>query len=397
MKNKLKRIFGQPSWRVTTRGVDAYVTETGGHLGPVTFRIGGKEIQPFAIAPWAEETVPETFPALLKVLRGDFFCMPFGNNTRAFKGEHHPPHGETANARWRFESTGAGSLHLSLKPKVRSGRVDKHIFLCPGHTAIYQRHIISGMTGPMCFGHHPILRFPDAPGSGRLSTSGFLRGHVAPVPFEEPEKHGYCCLMSGSEFRSLEKVRMQDGGYADLSDYPARRGFEDLVVLETDPRPALAWSAVTFPTERYVWFTLKDSRVLRYTVLWLSNGGRYYAPWNGRHVNVMGVEEVTSYFQYGLADSAEENPLTRKGKPTCHRFHAGKPLAVNFVMAVAAIPAGFDRVKTIIPEPNRHSVLLTSHSGKSVSVPLALEFLETNPDGNSSSPFELRSEQHETC
>ncbi len=378
MKNKLKKILGQPSWRVTTPEVDAYVTETGGHLGPVTFRIGGKEIQPFAIAPWADEKVPATLPPLLKVLRGDFFCLPFGNNTTAFKGEHHPPHGETANARWRFESAGASSLHLSLKTKVRSGKVDKHIVLNPGQTAVYQRHIISGMTGPMCFGHHPILKFPDAPGCARISTSGFLKGHVAPLPFEKPEGKGYSSLKSGSEFRSLEKVRLQDGGWTDVSSYPARRGFEDLVMLETDPRPAFAWTAVTFPAQRYVWFTLKDPRVLRYTILWLSNGGRYFAPWNGRHVNVMGVEEATSYFHYGIAESAGKNPLVSKGKPTTHCLQADRPMAVNLVMAVAAIPAGFDRVKSIVPAANRQSVRLTSHSGKSVSVPLALEFLQTN-------------------
>ncbi|MEP6664344.1 MAG: hypothetical protein ABJC04_11850, partial [Verrucomicrobiota bacterium] len=135
------------------------------------------------------------------------------------------------------------------------------------------------------------------------------------------------------------------------------------------------WTAVTFPTKGYVWFALKDSCVLRQTILWLSNGGRRYAPWNRRHVNVMGLEEVTSYFHYGLAESAKKNPLTAKGAQTCYHLQTKKPLVVNYIMAVAAIPSGFDRVAKISPSFDQQSVQLISRSGQSVSVPVALEFL----------------------
>ena len=61
----------------------------------------------------------------------------------------------------------ATTLHLSLRTRVRSGRVDKRVTLRAGQTAIYQEHIISGMTGPMNPGHHSTLQFPDRPGAGR--------------------------------------------------------------------------------------------------------------------------------------------------------------------------------------------------------------------------------------
>ena len=32
-----KTILGQPSWRVASKNVEAYVTEIGGQLAPVTF------------------------------------------------------------------------------------------------------------------------------------------------------------------------------------------------------------------------------------------------------------------------------------------------------------------------------------------------------------------------
>ena len=182
-----------------------------------------------------------------------------GNNTRS--------HGETANARWQFRSletaAGRSCLHLSLATKVRPGRVDKRIWLVEGQNTVYSQHVVSGMSGPMNLGHHAMLKFPDAPGSGLVSTSRFVYGQVFPRAFEFPEHRGYSCLKPGAEFKSLEKVPTLTGETTDLTRYPARRGFEDLVMLVSDAQAPFAWTAVTFPAERYVWFALKDPRVLR--------------------------------------------------------------------------------------------------------------------------------------
>src|SRR5690242_9546807 len=86
-------IFGQPSWRLETREVTAFITELGGHVGPVTFRLGDREIQPFSIAPWYDEEIGDRYPGILRVLRGDFFCLPFGANWTEFNGEKHELHG----------------------------------------------------------------------------------------------------------------------------------------------------------------------------------------------------------------------------------------------------------------------------------------------------------------
>ena len=82
MTPKIKTIASQPSWVIRNDSVELAITQLGGHLAPVTFFSGsGKEIQPYWIAPWANEK--KKFPAeaaVLKPLRGDFFCMPFGAN-----------------------------------------------------------------------------------------------------------------------------------------------------------------------------------------------------------------------------------------------------------------------------------------------------------------------------
>jgi hypothetical protein len=378
-------VCGQPSWRIASSQVEAFVTETGGHLGPVTFDRKGRRFQPYSVAPWAEEDVDRSLPAIVQVLRGDFFCMPFGGNSTAFRGETHPVHGETANSRWRFESLqtreGRTCLHLSLRTKVRPGRVDKEISLQEGQNAIYCKDIVSGIGGPMSLGHHAMLRFPDPAGSGVLSTSPFVYGQVAPEPFELPENGGYSSLKPAARFKSLERVPTVTGQTTDLTCYPSRRGFEDLVMLASDPDLPFAWTAVVFASQRFVWFSLKDPRILRNTILWISNGGRHYAPWNGRHVSVMGLEEVTSYFHYGLAESSRRNPVSDRGLRTCIHLNPRKPLVVPYIMGVAKIPAGFDRVAAIEAADSRRGIILRSASGRQILAKVRVDFLQEKSGG----------------
>jgi len=373
-----KKSLGREAWELTSDRTQAWITRTGGHLGPVRFRLGRRHIQPLATAPWIGEKFTPPLPPLLRVMGGDFFCLPFGDNTTPHGRELHPAHGETAQSSWKLQRRfSSDHAEWSMRTKVRSGRVVKKIWLRPGQTAVYQRHEIHGMSGPMNLGHHAILQFPPDEGSGRISTSGFSFGQVYPGQFEDPARGGYSALKPGARFTSLGRVPLLAGGAADLARYPARRGFTDLVLLASRQDQPFAWTAVTFPRERYVWFALKDPRVLRQTVLWISNGGRHYPPWNGRHLATMGLEEVTSYFHEGLAESARPNALSRKGIPTCLQLHRDHPTIVNYIMAVAEIPVGFDEVKTI--QPGRSGVLLTSISGKKAGAKLSLDFLQGHP------------------
>jgi hypothetical protein len=372
-------VFGQPSLRLASANVEAFVTVLGGHLGPVTFDRKGRRLQPYSVAPWAEETVDPSLPPILRVLRGDFFCLPFGGNTTPYRRERHPVHGETANARWRFESLerrgGRTCLHLSLRTKVRPGRVDKRIWLVDGENVIYSQHVVSQMSGPMNPGHHAMLRFPAVPGSGQVTTSRFVYGQVFPQAFELAEKGGYSWLQRGAVFNSLEKVPTLDGKTADLTRYPARRGFEDLIMLVNDAKAPFAWTAVTFSQQGYAWFALKDPRILPETVFWISNGGRHYPPWSSRHVNVMGLEEVCSYFHIGLAESARKNPISAKGHPTCIALGPKKPLVVPYIMGVAKIPRGFDRVVSIQAAAGGQEVVLQAANGRRARTPVHLDFL----------------------
>jgi hypothetical protein len=377
-KAKLVTHDGQPSWRLASKDVEAYVTRMGGQLGPVIFDRNKRKISPYSVAPWCREKLAPKTPNIIRALRGDFFCMPFGGNGTIFNREKHPLHGQPANDNWKLESLtkerGETTLHLSMHTTIRPARVDKTITLVDGHPAVYSRHVISEMYGPMNFGHHAMLKFPAEENCGILSTSPIVVGQVFPSQFENPAEGGYNSLKQGATFDDLSKVPMADGGVADLTRYPARLGFEDLVMITQDRAIPLAWSAVSFPRQKYVWFALKDASVLTQTVLWMSNRGRHYAPWSGRHVGVLGIEDITGYFHYGLAESCKTNPMSQLGYPTSFAFD-GKPMMVNYIMGCARAPAGFDRVTSIEPDETGEFITIRSAGGKSIRPRIHLQFL----------------------
>lgn len=379
-KNKTVRIEGQNSWRLASDSVELFITETGGHMAPVTFKSGSHVFQPFSIAPWCNEKLdPSTLP-LIQVLRGDFFCLPFGGNATPWNGEKHPVHGQTANDKWTFVSSeqfdDASIIHLQMKTTVRPGVVDKRIALCAGQSVVYSMHAISGMSGPMSVGHHAMLKFNDSAGSGKISSSEFVHGQVLPIPFENPENGGYSTLKPGAVFDSLDKVEKIDGTFTDLSVYPARRGFDDLVAIVNKQNSSFAWTAVTFNKDKWVWLSLKNPAILPQTVFWFSNGGRHYPPWNGRHINVLGVEETASYFHFGLAESVRNNPFAKQGFVTKITLQPEKTLIIPYIMMAVKIPVGFDYVHEVEKDPDGKHLILKSKSNKIVKAPVFLDFLQ---------------------
>jgi len=376
----LRTVEGQPSYRLANAQVELFLTRLGGHLAPITFDRGDRKLRPMHVAPWAKEKLASDTPAILRALRGDFFCMPFGGNEKPYRGTTFPAHGDTANLNWqtpKIERTKPSTtLTTTLKLKSTPGQVTKQLTLIDGQNMVYQQHTLAGMTGPMSPGHHATLRFPDSTNSGLISNSGFSFGQVYPHFFEHPEQGGYQSLKLGTTFDSLDAVSRIDGSQADLSRYPARRGYEDIVLLASLPAKGydhLGWSAVAFPKERYVWFSVKDIRTLPSTVMWHSNGGRHYAPWSSRNINVLGIEEVMSYFHEGIAASAKANDLSRQGIQTHVKLKAKQPHVIRYAFGITAIPRGFDHVERLELSDDGQSVTLISRSGKQTTTGCEIE------------------------
>jgi hypothetical protein len=370
---KLETIKGQKSWILENGNIKLCLTEKGGHMAPVVFfRDTEKPVKPFYINPWAEEGLDiEGDMAALDPLRGDFFCLPFGEDN-SWNGEFHPLHGETSGSIWNISPNQKDdTIELQMNTTSRKGKIVKRIKLAEGENNLYISHVIEGFSGPAPLGHHVIF-----PGGVKkyISTSPVKFGYTAKNKKSYYEAGVYHSLASFIKFTSLEKVPTiwKDNKYADCSVFPIRRGFEDVIQLYNAPIQDFAWAAVTVPEENYLWFSLKDPQILPSTVIWMENYGEHQHPWNGRNC-CLGIEDVCSYFADGLGASVDNNFLNEEGIKTCHHLQADIPLTVNYIQGIVMIPEGFDRVKTI--EGKDDGVMITSFTGKTVFTKVDSEFL----------------------
>jgi hypothetical protein len=310
-------------------------------------------------------------------LRGDFFCLPFGGNGESYKGEKHPPHGETAGSAWSLAGVerdgSATTLSLEMTTRARAGRVVKRLSVLDGQNVIYSSHHIEGFEGATSLGHHATLAMPEKEGSFKISHSPIRFGLTNPTQFSNPANGEYQQLGVGQRFASLGAVPSIFKGAPDVdcSRLPQAKGYADLLMIfpeSTGGKPA--WLTAVRADEG--WFSLKDPRVLTATVFWLENHGRHRLPWFGRN-NCVGLEDVTAFFADGLKASAEGNILKQDGIETARNLQGD--FTVNYIQGVTRIPAGY--TETAAVEFTRGVVTFVSPAGQRVVVPVRHEFLQT--------------------
>jgi hypothetical protein len=380
MKPTVRTIASQPSWVIRNDQVELAITQLGGHMAPVTFcRDAARPFQPYYISPWQNEALTLGEPVLVP-LRGDFFCMPFGGNTEPCGREKHRVHGEPAIGRWKFvDACRCGrttSLALSMRTKVRPGKVTKTLWLVDGQNVVYQQDLLEGYGGAMPVGHHAILHVPEEEGALRVSTSPYRFGMVPPGLVSNPANREYQSFAPGSRFSDLKKVPLiwRDPAVGDATAFPARKGFTDIIAVFHKVASPPAWTTAVDTTAGAMWFALKDPRVLPTLLMWICNGGRHGPPWNGRN-RCLGLEDVCGYFADGLAGSVRANCLTKAGVATAIALSPKRPTAIRYIQGVVKVPRGFTEVKRVEFGPGR--VTFVGAGGRTVTAAVCHEFLAT--------------------
>ena len=358
------------AWPIQSDRVSLAVTETGAHLSDVRFTLDdGRSVAPMHTSPWEHESLPTDLPPILSVLRGDFFCAPFADSnvipteTRA--------HGLPANGNWDVVEQTPRSLDLRLEGDVMGATIVGHYEVKPRQAVVYQRHIVTGGSGRIPMAHHAMLK---AEPPLQLAFGPHVWAGTPPNAPESPP-NGRSILAYPQEIADLTQARLAGGGTANLTTYPFAESHEDLWMVATDGTASFGWTAATSP-DGWVWFALKDPRVLPATVLWLSNGGRTYAPWSSRHRHVIGIEEVRSYFASGHAASIADNPLSRRGIPTAFDLDPGGRIVINYLFGVTAAPADFGAVADIRPDGD--GITIRNSRGDRLYAPVDLSFLSTD-------------------
>ena len=358
---------GQDGWTLKHGPVDLAITRTGGQMAPVQFDLGnGQSASPYSVAPWSPEECPEGTPALLKALRGDFFCFPFGVSELT---PH--PHGAPANLDWDLAEQTENRLVLALHDPVTGADFRKELSLNDSHRAIYIRHTVENISGQFNYGHHPILEFPEDAGPCAVRTGPIKFGQVYPGAFENPVDGGVSVLKQGARFDSLEEVPLASGDMTSLASYPNRPGSEDLVMF-SPADPEFGWTAVHFPG--FFWMAIRSCRELPSTLFWLSNGGRPYAPWSSRHVRRLGIEDVCSHFHDGAEISGEDR-LASEGIPTSRAFDTGTSTSIHHIQLVHPLEEGFGTVESVERDSTGESLLLSNSNGQTERVPVHWKFL----------------------
>ncbi|MGL4310930.1 MAG: hypothetical protein ACRCSU_10620 [Paracoccaceae bacterium] len=310
------------------------------------FDTEGPRIDPLHTAPWGSEPGIDALnlPPVERALAGDFLCAPFGQDETGDA----PIHGWAANAPWKVEEITrsgrrAGAV-LTLTRNVMGATITKELMLSAGVPMLSQVHRVTGGQGGLTLAHHPMVHMAAG---GWLSYSP-KRAALAP---DVPLDPGHNLLKSSARSTDLSAVAATAGGTIDLHRYPEKTGHEDFVTLveapAAGPAPWLGWTAVIREAEDDLIFVLKDPAVLPVTMLWISNGGRKHAPWNGRHTGVLGIEDGIAAGAAGQIAARGPNTISAEGVPTVLPLAEGREHIIRHVIGAIPRPKGWTRIVSI--------------------------------------------------
>ena len=354
-------------------GISLAVDLAVGHIRDFTVEAAGRKLTPLHTAPWVDDpaiTDDPTIQANLKYLSGDFFCAAFGANDLE---PGTPGHGWPANSAWTFvgeeRSDGAVTARFELEKRVMGARLTKEFTLRDGHPFLYERHVFTGGSGAISASGHAMTHLA---GEGRLSFSPKAFGYLPAATQETDPARGRCLFATDKRFTDLSKLPLADGTTVDLGHYPIAERHEDLAVLVEAPGAKLGWAAAVRAAEGDMMLSLKNPADYPFTYLWFSNGGRFYPPWNGRHIGVLGIEEGRAYSAAGHAASIAPNPFSEEGFPTSITLSPEGSVALRHVIGGVPLPEGWSRVTGIRPDGDG---LVVSGDGGEMPVPFDLGFL----------------------
>lgn len=309
------------------------------HFGCMTnaeFLVNDTRIRPLYQAPWRDYHGDP----LLENLRGDFLCLPFGiapASMTAFpsqwqrldSGHAGPSHGYGANHRWELVSQQPDSacLELQYPPEDPVKQVSRTI-TCAEDAVEFEDQVRMRRDARLPMGLHPMLRLPKEAGTTQLNLPDCETLATLPVPTDASS-----VLQPDSEFDDPRSAPLLTGGTLDLTRLPLVGNTEELVLLCNVAEGKVSLDNL----EEGYRVTLEwDTEYLNHCLLWISNRGRSGEPWNSTNL-CLGVEPITSAFDFGESISTSDNPLSIRGFRTAVELTADRPLSLRHRISVASL------------------------------------------------------------
>jgi hypothetical protein len=328
------------------------VHAAGGALGHTEFRLNdGRWAAPFHEAPWIVRG-QAVEPTMLANLRGEWACLPFGRLYGASDGlpgewassaaallpaEDAPIdasdyllHGFGWGADWSLVSRSEEGLVITVAyPKTSPiERMTRTYSPVAGAAAMdLSVEIRARRRCRRPFGFHPNFALGGDPGTFRIEPGRFEFGLTHPTGEE-----GVSRAKSDTRFSDLRSVPLKAGGDGRFDLLPFAHDTEEIVQL-----CGIDGSVRLIDTSaNVIWSLTWDADVMPSCLLWMSNRGREYAPWDGENLCV-GVEPVISAFDLGSVASAASNPIASRGVPTAALFEPGVPKTFRYRIGANAL------------------------------------------------------------
>lgn len=356
---------------IEAEGVRARVELLFGMISELVVERGGRKISMLHKAPWLGEKMPEDAAPHLGGLAGDFFCAPFGDAS----ADGAPGHGWPANTTWTHLGTerkrSETIARFRLDHKAMGADLVKELRLVDGHPFLYQRHVFTGGHAEgMSVANHAMVSLPNG---GRLSFSQKRWWETPQIPLEPDPARGRSLLACPAKVVDPQHFPLAAGGEADITRYPFAARHEDFTIGVEAEGSRLGWTTVAREKEGDLFISLRNPARLPMTMLWFSNGGRDYAPWNGRHVGCLGVEEGINRRMLGDSAGRTPHPLDAAGVPTGLTLDPNGTVEVRHVIGSVAW-GGDGKVASVAPVAGGIEVKATV--GSVQAIPCDLAFLQ---------------------
>lgn len=316
------------------------VQSLGGMLGPALFLLpDGRQVAPLQVAAWGNDPARSDLPGVLRELRGDWACVPFGfDGPRDLTDGWHADgetfagaglaHGVSSNTDWDVvEQTEARLVLACPYPDDHPVRLVRRSIAPDPYAPAVDITLEIAVRRPcrLPVGVHPTFRLPPRTGSVAIELAEYRSIYTFPGDLEP----GSALFTPGVQFANLAEAPVRQGGTVDVSALPLVVDFEDLVQVaglggevalhyrDEGFRARLSWDPQHFPS----------------ALIWMSNRGRRAWPWSGRHLAI-GIEPVASAFDLGPAIATGNNPVARSGIATALALAPELPFRTTYRIAV---------------------------------------------------------------
>lgn len=294
------------------------------------------------VAPWDDAASSATLPGVLRRLRGEWPCVPFGRcdapldlppgwQTQAADDEW--PHGYGANQAWTCVHAAPDAIELVLDYPADSpiSRLERHIRVVPGAPALdIGLKVWARRTFTLPVALHPTFRLPSEPGRVQVE----LGPHQGVFSYPSRNAGDGSRLVPDRQATSLAELEGHDGPI-DLSQLPLLNDCEELLQVRAVSAPAGAAPVQLHYLDHGLTVELSwQTEQLPDVMLWISNRGRQSHPWCGQHV-ALGVEPVNGVFDLGrVARPPAAHALADRTGIT---LEAGQCWSTNYRIAARAL------------------------------------------------------------